>query len=147
MPTQPTAPEATQAEQLAEAIKLHKEEVARLREEIGDPLEALSAFVREHFSLECLLPDGERAIWEEDDNLPRLSEDMTMASQSATTTQAERREQHLKAHKEEVARLRAEIGDPAQALDRFIVENFSLEALLPYGERAVWEEDDDRDDW
>jgi hypothetical protein len=61
-------------------------------------------------------------------------------------TQAERREQDFKAHREEVARLRAEIGDPAAALDQFILENFSLESLLPDGERAVWEEDD-RDDW
>lgn len=32
--------------QLEERLKLHKEEVARLRAEFGDPQEALFAFVR-----------------------------------------------------------------------------------------------------
>lgn len=68
MPGPTTATELTQAERVAEQIKRHKEEVARLRAEIGDPAEALDAFVREHFTLEAFLPDGERAIWEMDDD-------------------------------------------------------------------------------
>lgn len=32
----------------------HREEVARLREQLGDPEEALSAFIREHFDRDAL---------------------------------------------------------------------------------------------
>ena len=53
MPNSSTKTEMTQVERVAEQIKQHKEEVARLREELGDPMEALSTFVREHFSYEA----------------------------------------------------------------------------------------------
>ena len=72
---------------------------------------------------------------------------MTVQSIAPADAQAARREQHIKEHKEEVARLREKFGDPAAALDKFILENFSLEALLPDGERPIWEEDDDRGAW
>lgn len=41
---------------MKERIRLHKEEVARLREEFPDPAAALSAFVLEHFELAALIP-------------------------------------------------------------------------------------------
>lgn len=60
------------SERLQQRIEEHKAEVARLREELGDPQEALSAFVREHFSLEALLPDDpsrpvETSLWLDDE--------------------------------------------------------------------------------
>ena len=39
---------------LADLIEEHRAEVARLRAEFGDPEEALSAFVREHFDPDAL---------------------------------------------------------------------------------------------
>jgi hypothetical protein len=39
---------------LAELIEEHQAAVARLRAEVGDPEEALSAFVREHFDQTAL---------------------------------------------------------------------------------------------
>lgn len=39
---------------LERALALHREEAARLREELGDPGEALSAFVRATFDREAL---------------------------------------------------------------------------------------------
>jgi hypothetical protein len=71
-------------------------------------------------------------------------------------TQAARLEQMIREHKEEVARLREEFGDPAEALDKFILERFSIEAFLPDdwspGDefRPIWEwreEDDDSGAW
>lgn len=58
--TVPTLAEIKRAK-LDELIKAHKIEVARLREIYGDPDEALSNFVREHFSLEALL-DARRFV-------------------------------------------------------------------------------------
>ena len=40
---------------LADLIEEHRAEVARLRAEFGDPEEALSAFVREHFDPDALV--------------------------------------------------------------------------------------------
>ncbi len=45
------------SERLERRIEEHRAEVARLRAELGDPREALSAFVRSHFDLEAFLPD------------------------------------------------------------------------------------------
>lgn len=42
------------AEHLARRIRDHHAEVARLREEFGDPTEALRAFLRERFDPEAL---------------------------------------------------------------------------------------------
>lgn len=75
------------------------------------------------------------------------------ASPTTSPALAALREQRLREHKEEVARLREEFGDPAEALDKFMLERFTIEALLPddwssgSGPRAFWEEDDDADDW
>ena len=77
-----------------------------------------------------------------------------MASTVATAppSQAERLAQRIKEHKEEVARLRAEIGDPAEALDTFIRERFDIQAIFANrrpGPEGYWtlleEEDDDLD--
>ena len=69
----PTKPSTLPA-WLEERIKQHKEEVARLREQFGDPEEALFQFVREHFSPEAFVPDDQPLrdsngmTWEEDDD-------------------------------------------------------------------------------
>ena len=71
--TSPTK-EATQAEHLAQRIKAHKEEVARLREEIGDPQAALFRFMTEHFTAEAIFPETNlppehrRPVWNVDDD-------------------------------------------------------------------------------
>jgi len=68
------------------------------------------------------------------------------------TTQAERVERQIRAHKEEVARLREEIGDPQEALFRFVTERFEVESLIPDDlpgrgtGGAVWA-DDEHDAW
>jgi hypothetical protein len=62
--------------------------------------------------------------------------------------------EQIRSHKEEVARLREQLGDPQEALSRFIVERFEVQALVP-AERlqqdsriTVLEEDDDElDAW
>jgi predicted nucleic acid-binding Zn-ribbon protein len=65
----------SQAERLEERIRAHKEEVARLRERIGDPEEALSRFVTEHFEVQALVPDERSgqargtALWDDEDDL------------------------------------------------------------------------------
>ena len=62
-------------------------------------------------------------------------------------------EERIKQHREEVDRLRAEFGDPEQALNRFVLEHFSLEAFLPdepgTGQSDVfgWEDIDESDGW
>ncbi len=71
----------------------------------------------------------------------------------ATLTQAARLEQRIKKHKVEVARLRKQLNDPAEALSAFVVNRFELQALVPddHPVRSVdgttWEEDDDLDAW
>lgn len=74
MSAQSTTTPATQAERLAQRIKEHKEEVARLREEFGDPAEALDRFVRDTFTLRAFFPDPPSTAepwepWDEDDDL------------------------------------------------------------------------------
>ncbi len=67
-----------------------------------------------------------------------------------TPTQAERREQRIRRHKEEVVRLREEFGDPREALFRFIVERFEPEALVPDDHlrpTGLWEDNDDLNGW
>lgn len=148
MTAQSTTPAETQAARREQHLKEHKEEVARLREKYGDPAAALDKFILENFSLEALLPDGDRAIWEEDDDLHRVSEDLTMAAQSASTTvQAEHLEQLIKAHEEEVARVRQELGDPEEALSAFVRDTFDLETLVPDGGCPIWEMDDETSAW
>ena len=54
---------------------------------------------------------------------------------SARRAQAERLAERIREHKEEAIRLREELGDPEQALFRFISERFEAPALIP-GETA-----------
>lgn len=76
-----------------------------------------------------------------------------MSSTAPTKAEAWRRERRIKAHKEEVARLREEIGDPQEALFRFVTERFEVQAVVPNdglargSGRAVWEDDDELDGW
>lgn len=68
-------------------------------------------------------------------------------------TQAARLELRIKKHKEEVARLREQIGDPQEALAKFVRDRFEYQALAPNGGHTgganafTWEEDDDSDAW
>jgi hypothetical protein len=54
--------------QLEERLNLHWEEVARLREEIGDPQEALFALVRDTFSFESLASAARQCSGHGDDD-------------------------------------------------------------------------------
>lgn len=62
----------TPASVLAEVLVRHRQEMVRLRAELGDPDEALSAFVREHFDQTALaevareLREG-GSFWTEDE--------------------------------------------------------------------------------
>lgn len=71
---------------------------------------------------------------------------------AALPSQVERLEQRIRAHKDEVARLRALIGDPQEALFAFVVERFEVQALVPderpgqpaHGSTGgLWDEDED----
>jgi hypothetical protein len=55
----------------------------------------------------------------------------TASTSSTSAAQAQWLAQRIMAHKEEVARLREEIGDPQQALYRFLTERFEARALVP----------------
>ena len=66
MATKPTSVSPTPA--LARRLREHREEVARLRARYGDPGEALTAFMREHFSEQALArtyreQEAERSAW------------------------------------------------------------------------------------
>lgn len=50
--------ETSQQARMKERVKQHKAEVARLREELGDPELALSQFVVEHFELQAMMPNA-----------------------------------------------------------------------------------------
>ncbi len=52
---------------------------------------------------------------------------------SRSTTHAERIEELIRAHREDVARLRTEFPDPGAALSTFVRERFDLAALVPAG--------------
>jgi hypothetical protein len=60
---------------LAKVLSAHREEATRLRKELGDPEEALSAFVRSTFDRDALesayqdLWEG-GSFWAEDDDAP-----------------------------------------------------------------------------
>jgi len=66
---------ASQAARIERLIAEHKVEVERLRQQFGDPQEALSRFVTDRFEVQALVPDDrpagheDRAIWEDDDDL------------------------------------------------------------------------------
>ncbi|MGH2560513.1 MAG: hypothetical protein ACRDJH_15735 [Thermomicrobiales bacterium] len=57
---------------LERVLAAHREEAARLREELGDPAEALSSFVREQYDREALeevareMREG-ASFWHDDD--------------------------------------------------------------------------------
>ncbi len=76
----------------------------------------------------------------------------TETRSTSASTQAVRMEELIRAHREEVARLRLKFGDPEEALSTFIRERFDLEALIPDDQSvngdylSAWE-DDDCDDW
>lgn len=53
-----------------------------------------------------------------------------MAAKVAKPPEPTAIERRLQEHQAEVARLRAEFGDPAEALDAFIRENFTREAVI-----------------
>lgn len=78
---------------------------------------------------------------------------MVSSVSPTTSKQAEWLQERIKRHKEEVARLRAEIGDPAKALNELILRTFDREAIIadePPGGRPDalgWEDDDDLDAW
>jgi len=61
----PSAPTTPIAPSLEKRLAAHKEEVARLREELGDPAEALDALVREIFDRDALLATYEEYLKEE----------------------------------------------------------------------------------
>jgi len=55
-------------------LQAHKEEVTRLREQFGDPQEALFFFIRDKFELQSFFPgprkrSRRRLDWDDDDNL------------------------------------------------------------------------------
>lgn len=56
-----------QAERLERLVAAHKVEAARLREELGDPLEALFTFVRERMPGLALIDAATVDRWESDD--------------------------------------------------------------------------------
>lgn len=69
----------------------------------------------------------------------------------STTKLSERLERRIEEHKAEVARLRAELGDPRDAWFAFVRSNFTFEAFLPEDgethrdELSFWHDDADRD--
>ncbi len=71
----PATNKSTISPQLQKAIDRHRGEVARLREELpGDPIEALAAFVREHFDQDALAQVAREmrngaSVWNDDDEL------------------------------------------------------------------------------
>ena len=63
---------STTAKALERRIAEHRREVARLRERYGDPEEALSAYVRDHFDRDALASAldeqlGRPGVWWEDE--------------------------------------------------------------------------------
>jgi len=73
MATTESAIQSVQAKRLEHLLDRHKEEVIRLREELGDPQEALFAFVRDKFDYAAFFPDVRRnsrqSEWDDDDEL------------------------------------------------------------------------------
>jgi hypothetical protein len=69
----------------------------------------------------------------------------------STTTQRAWLDARIRRHREEVERLRAELGDPEQALNDFVLERFDWRVFAPTDELASdndlgWD-DDDSDAW
>jgi hypothetical protein len=73
MATTESAMQSVQAKRLEHLLDRHREEVIRLREELGDPQEALFAFVRDKFDYAAFFPDmrrgSHRPEWDDDDEL------------------------------------------------------------------------------
>ena len=78
---------------------------------------------------------------------------MSTTPPNTQPAKSERLEQRIRSHKEEVARLREELGDPQAALFRFIIQRFEIQALVPDdrsrqgARRTAWEDDDDLNGW
>lgn len=70
----PATKQSTISPELQKVLDWHREEAARLREKLGDPEEAMSAFVREHFDQKALeqvareMRNG-ASFWNDDDEL------------------------------------------------------------------------------
>lgn len=76
----------------------------------------------------------------------------TNARPATPSTHNERLEQRIKEHREEVARLRQQFGDPGEAWSKFIRERFDFPALIPAqphigDSKTFWWEEDDSDAW
>ena len=80
---------------------------------------------------------------------------MSATNSTVLASQAQRAilDERIKQHREEVDRLRAEFGDPEQALDAFVLKHFDLRAFLPdepdtgRSNEFAWEDSDDSDGW
>ncbi len=65
----PATKKSTIPPELQRVLDWHREEAARLREQLGDPMEAMSSWVRKHLdreSLEETLRDG-GSFWVDDE--------------------------------------------------------------------------------
>jgi len=65
----PAVRKSTISPELQSVLDWHREEAARLREELGDPMEAMASWVREHLdreSLEESLREG-GSFWVDDE--------------------------------------------------------------------------------
>jgi len=65
----PATKQSTISPELQKVLDIHREEAARLREQLGDPMEAMASWVREHLdreSLEATLREG-GSFWVDDE--------------------------------------------------------------------------------
>lgn len=78
---------------------------------------------------------------------------MSSTAQTTPLARAGRLEQRIREHQEEVALLRAQIGDPQEALFRFVRERFEVQALVSEdvedqeSRGSTWEDDDELNAW
>ncbi len=72
--TSESVTQSAQAKRLERRLERHREEVARLRAEFGNPQEALFAFTRDHFDFFSFFSDARdhrrrESEWNDDDDL------------------------------------------------------------------------------
>ena len=121
-----TKPQASRVSpSLERRIEGNRAEVARFRAEHGDPAEALDRFIRETFSEEALIDAYEEYL--ADQGWDR--EKTAMATKIADVRLSPGLAELIGEHRAEVARLRAEVGDPEEALSAFVREHFDQDAL------------------
>jgi hypothetical protein len=70
----PVAKKSSISPELQRVLDWHRAEAARLREKLGDPEEAMAAFVREHFDQEAAAQVAREmrngaSFWNDDDEL------------------------------------------------------------------------------